>query len=59
MNKRNPKVDAVLRQEKKWQEEFQTLRKIALDSPLTEELKWYQPCYTLAGRTSNTSHPAA
>jgi uncharacterized protein YdeI (YjbR/CyaY-like superfamily) len=50
MNKRNPKVDAVLRQEKKWQEEFETLRKIALDSPLTEELKWYQPCYTLAGR---------
>src|SRR3974390_484659 len=50
MNKRNPEVDAVLRQEKKWQEEFETLRKIALDSPLTEELKWYQPCYTLAGR---------
>jgi uncharacterized protein YdeI (YjbR/CyaY-like superfamily) len=50
MNKRNPKVDAVLRQEKKWQEEFEMLRKTALDSPLTEELKWRQPCYTLAGR---------
>jgi uncharacterized protein YdeI (YjbR/CyaY-like superfamily) len=47
MNKRNPKVDAVLRQEKRWQEEFEALRTIALDCQLTEELKWYQPCYTL------------
>src|SRR5579863_2137050 len=45
MNKRNPKVDAVLRQANKWQEEFEALRKIVLDFPLTEELKWYQPCY--------------
>jgi uncharacterized protein YdeI (YjbR/CyaY-like superfamily) len=46
MNKRNPKVDAVLRQANKWQEEFEALRKIVLDFPLTEELKWYQPCYS-------------
>jgi len=45
-SKRNPKVDSVLRQAGKWQEEFETLRSIVLDSPLTEELKWYQPCYT-------------
>jgi len=50
MNRTNPKVDAVLHQEKKWQEEFETLRSIVLDFPLTEELKWYQPCYTLRGK---------
>jgi len=47
MNRRNPKVDSVLRHEKKWREEFDTLRTIILDFPFTEELKWYQPCYTL------------
>ena len=47
MSKKNPKVDAVLRQEKKWREEFDLLRTIALDCELTEELKWYQACYTL------------
>jgi len=47
MNKKHPKVDGVLRQEKKWQEEFETLRTIILDCQLAEELKWYQPCYTL------------
>jgi uncharacterized protein YdeI (YjbR/CyaY-like superfamily) len=45
MNRRNPKVDGVLRQAKKWHEEFETLRAIVLDCPLTEELRWYQPCY--------------
>lgn len=50
MNKRNPKIDALLRQEKKWREEFETLRSIALDCELTEDVKWYQPCYTLEGR---------
>jgi len=47
MNNRNPKVDAVLRQEKKWQKEFETLRTIVLGFQLTEDLKWYQPCYAL------------
>lgn len=46
MHRRNPKVDAVLRQTTKWREEFEKLRTIVLDCPLTEELKWYQPCYT-------------
>jgi uncharacterized protein YdeI (YjbR/CyaY-like superfamily) len=44
--KRNPKVDAFLRKAKKWQKEFEKLRMIVLDSPLTEELKWGKPCYT-------------
>jgi uncharacterized protein YdeI (YjbR/CyaY-like superfamily) len=50
MNRKNPKVDAVLRQQKKWQEEFETLRTIVLDCGLTEDLKWYQPCYALEDR---------
>jgi len=50
MDRRNPKVDSVLRQEKKWREEFETLRSIVLDFQLTEDLKWYQPCYTFQGK---------
>ncbi len=44
--KMNPKVDIFLNKAKKWQEELKTLRRIILDCQLTEELKWYQPCYT-------------
>ncbi len=50
MNNKNPKVDAVLRQATKWRDELETLRSIALDCDLTEELKWYQPCYTSQGK---------
>jgi len=50
MNKRNPKVDSVLRRATKWQEEFETLRTIVLGCQLNEDLKWYQPCYTLQGK---------
>ena len=50
MARTNPKVDAILRQEKKWRDEFEKLRSIILDFPLTEDLKWYQPCYTLEGK---------
>jgi len=42
----NPKVDAFLRQEKQWQQEFKKLRMIILDCGLTEELKWGKPCYS-------------
>ncbi len=52
-NKMNPKVDAFLDKATKWQKEFEKLRTIVLDSGLTEELKWGQPCYTFpssAGR---------
>jgi uncharacterized protein YdeI (YjbR/CyaY-like superfamily) len=42
----NPKVDGYLRRPQKWQEELRKLRTIALDCPLTEELKWGVPCYT-------------
>ena len=50
MNQKNPKVDAILRNTSKWREEFEALREIALDCGLTEELKWYQPCYTLKNK---------
>jgi uncharacterized protein YdeI (YjbR/CyaY-like superfamily) len=46
MSRQNPKLDAVFRQARKWQEELKTLRKIVLDCPPTEELKWGQACYT-------------
>jgi uncharacterized protein YdeI (YjbR/CyaY-like superfamily) len=46
MNKLNPKVDGYLRKSKQWQKELQALREIALDSGLTEEVKWRHPCYT-------------
>ena len=45
-SKKNPKVDAFLREDEKWREEFTKLREIILDSGLTEELKWGKPCYT-------------
>jgi len=46
----NPNVDLFLRKAKKWRIELQTLRMIALDCQLTEELKWDKPCYTLDGK---------
>jgi uncharacterized protein YdeI (YjbR/CyaY-like superfamily) len=45
----NPKVDAFLKQQDKWRPEFEKLREILLDSGLTEDLKWGQPCYALDG----------
>src|SRR5580658_6239968 len=43
---KNPKVDAMLRGVKKWREEFEALRNIALDCGLKEDLKWYQASYS-------------
>lgn len=50
MNNMNPKVDSLLKRSKHWQEEFETLREIVLDFPLTEEVKWGQACYTSEGK---------
>jgi uncharacterized protein YdeI (YjbR/CyaY-like superfamily) len=47
----NPKVDGYLRKHKNWQGELGELRRIVLDSPLAEEIKWRVPCYTLEGKT--------
>jgi uncharacterized protein YdeI (YjbR/CyaY-like superfamily) len=43
----NPKFDFYFNKAKKWQQELEKLRAIALDCGLTEELKWGCPCYTL------------
>lgn len=45
----NPKVDFYFNKAKKWQEELERLRLIALDCGLEEELKWGCPCYTHKG----------
>ncbi|WP_088041533.1 YdeI family protein [Bacillus sp. EAC] len=49
-NKINPKVDVFLRKAKKWQEEYEKLRKIVLDCELTEDFKWMHPCYTFENK---------
>src|SRR5579863_9414115 len=48
--KPNPNVDAFIANAKKWQPELTKLRAVLLDSELTEDFKWSQPCYTLAGK---------
>jgi uncharacterized protein YdeI (YjbR/CyaY-like superfamily) len=48
-SERNSKVDDFLNSTNKWRDEMEKLRHILLDSPLTEELKWGKPCYTLQG----------
>jgi uncharacterized protein YdeI (YjbR/CyaY-like superfamily) len=45
-DKRNPAVDAYLREATKWQQEMAKLRAVILGCGLTEELKWGKPCYT-------------
>jgi uncharacterized protein YdeI (YjbR/CyaY-like superfamily) len=52
----NPKVDAFLKRQDKWRAEFEMLRGILLDSGLTEELKWGQPCYALDGKNVALIH---
>lgn len=49
-SKANAKVDAFIANAKRWREELKRLRAILLDSELTEEFKWSQPCYTLDGK---------
>ncbi len=49
MSPRNPSVDGFLRKAKTWRAELEALRAILLDTPLAEEIKWRQPCYTFGG----------
>lgn len=50
MNRTNPKVDFFFEKAASWQAEYEKLRKVILDCPLTEELKWGVPCYTFEGK---------
>ena len=45
-SKKNPQIDAYLKNAKKWRKEMEQLRTILLECQLTEELKWDKPCYT-------------
>jgi uncharacterized protein YdeI (YjbR/CyaY-like superfamily) len=56
MNSTNPKVDEYIMRSEKWQEEMGKLRTILLDLPLSEELKWGVPCYTLGKRNIVLMH---
>ncbi len=47
MNNKNPKIDDYIQKTKRWKEEYTALRELLLQSELKEELKWYNPCYTL------------
>lgn len=55
-SKKNPTVDDFLDNAEKWAEEFEKLRGIILGCPLTEELKWGQPCYTWQGKNVVLMH---
>lgn len=46
----NPKVSPLFNRSKTWREEMAALRELVLETELTEELKWYQPCYTYEGK---------
>ncbi|MBX6353906.1 MAG: YdeI/OmpD-associated family protein [Thermoflavifilum sp.] len=52
----NPKVDAFLNRAEQWREEFEQLRRILLDGPVTEELKWGVPCYTYQNKNIVLMH---
>jgi uncharacterized protein YdeI (YjbR/CyaY-like superfamily) len=52
----NPRVDWYFSKNERWGQELRKLRTIALDCPLTEELKWGCPCYTRSGRNIAVIH---
>ena len=56
MNAPNPKVDRFFEKDGPWKASFATLRHLALDTGLTEELKWGHPCYTLKGKNVFLMH---
>jgi len=56
MRQTSLKVDSILRHTTQWREEFETLRAILLEFPFAEDLKWFQPCYTLNGKNVVLMH---
>ncbi|HJV49148.1 MAG TPA: YdeI family protein [Geothrix sp.] len=46
----NPEVDFFFEKAGPWQEAYKALRRIMLGMPLTEDLKWGVPCYTLENK---------
>lgn len=49
-NNKNTEVSPLFEKEKKWKPEMEKLREIVLKSGLTEEKKWWQPCYSHHGK---------
>lgn len=45
----HPDVEEFFSRQDNWRDELIELRRIALESGLTEEFKWRSPCYTLDG----------
>ena len=45
----HPDVEEFFSRQDNWRDELTELRRIALESGLTEEFKWRSPCYTLDG----------
>ena len=45
----SPDLDSYFRDTRSWPREKRRLRKILSDYPLSEELKWREPCYTFKG----------
>ena len=56
MNTPNPKVNWFFEKDGQWKASFAMLRELALDTGLTEELKWGHPCYTLKGKNVFLMH---
>ncbi|MBK9147997.1 MAG: YdeI/OmpD-associated family protein [Flavobacteriales bacterium] len=52
----NAKVDWFFAKDGRWKDCFAALRELALDTGLTEELKWGHPCYTLKGKNVFLMH---
>lgn len=46
----NPQASKLYGRAKAWRQEGQRLRRILLDSGLTEDVKWGKPCYTYDGK---------
>ena len=46
----NSQVEAFVDKLERWQKETRRLRTILLGFPLSEELKWGEPCYTFEGK---------
>ncbi|MBO6524234.1 MAG: YdeI/OmpD-associated family protein [Balneolaceae bacterium] len=44
-----PEVDTFIEKARLWKDELIESRRIVLECGLTEEVKWYQPCYTFNG----------
>jgi uncharacterized protein YdeI (YjbR/CyaY-like superfamily) len=44
------RVDEYAARLERWRDEFAALRAILAETDLTEEFKWYKPCYTHAGK---------